>query len=85
MRIFVTILFLGVSSFCNAQFLNNLGKRAERAAERTIERRVEREAVKSTDRVLDSVVDAPKNDNNTKAKKKPSNKAIIGEDLEQVD
>ncbi len=57
---FLLIFFLGLSSFCQAQFLDKLGKRAANAVERTVERRVERETEKSTDRVLDTIVDAPK-------------------------
>ncbi len=54
------LLFLFVSSLCNAQFLDKLGKKASDAVERTVERRVERETEKSTDRALDTIVDVPK-------------------------
>lgn len=60
MKTLITILMLSTTNLINAQFLDNLGKKAEKAVERTIERRVEKETTKSTDRVLDTLVDAPK-------------------------
>ena len=63
------ILLLAVTTV-NAQFLDKLGKKAERAVERTVEKRVETETQKSTDRALDSVIDAPKKEKKQKKKKK---------------
>ncbi|CAM3310775.1 OmpA family protein [Aequorivita lipolytica] len=60
MKTVITILFICICSLCNAQFLDKLGKRAERAVERTVENRVDREATKSTDRALDTLIDGPK-------------------------
>ncbi|KAF5042110.1 MAG: OmpA family protein [Petrimonas sp.] len=52
----------------NAQFLERLGKSAERAAERTVERRVEREASKKTDEALDKVFESGKSQKGEKEK-----------------
>ena len=49
------ICLLGFSTEMNGQFLNKLGKAAERAAERTVERRVEKETAEKTDEALDEV------------------------------
>ncbi|WP_240729830.1 hypothetical protein [Flavobacterium sp. ASW18X] len=49
---FLTLLSTSVTQ---AQFLKNLGKKAQKAAERTVERRVERETSKKTDQTIDSV------------------------------
>lgn len=49
------VLFLVPTLPTEAQFLKNLGKKAQRAAERTVERRVERETSKKTDQTIDSV------------------------------
>ncbi len=82
MKTSLTILFVCICSFCNAQFLDKLGDRAANAVERTVERRVEREAEKSTDRALDTVVGAPKGKNkkDKKKNKKSSGGNIIGGD-----
>ncbi|SRX73483.1 hypothetical protein [Aequorivita antarctica] len=82
MKTILTILCIGITSFCNAQFLDKLGDRAADAVERTVERRVEKETTKSTDRVLDTIVDAPKKEKKEKkkSKKKSSGKNIIGGD-----
>ena len=82
MKTIFTILFIGITSFCNAQFLDKLGDRAADAVERTVERRVETETRKSTDRVLDTIVDSPKKEKRKKKKnkKKSSGKNIIGGD-----
>ena len=82
MKTSLTILFVCICTFCNAQFLDKLGDRAANAVERTVERRVERETEKSADRVLDTVVDAPKGKNKKEKKKnkKSSGGNIIGGD-----
>lgn len=76
------LIALSATSLSYGQFLDKLGKKAERAVERTVERRVERETEKSTDRALDSVVEAPKQSKKEKRKaknkKKKENKNIIG-------
>lgn len=79
MKTILTILCIGITCFCNAQFLDKLGDRAADAVERTVERRVEKETTKSTDRVLDTIVDSPKN-KKPKTKKKSSNGNVIGGD-----
>ena len=83
MKTFLALLFICVTSLCNAQFLDKLGNRAANAVERSVERRVEKETTKSTDRVLDTIVDAPKSNQKEKTKKKSkknSNRNIIGGD-----
>ena len=83
MKTVLTILFICIYGFCNAQFLDKLGDKAANAVERTVERRVERETQKSTDRVLDTIVEAPKTDTKKekkRKKKKSSNRNIIGGD-----
>lgn len=82
-KLMVLLAILSISSTTYGQFLDNLGKKAERAVERTVERRVERETEKSTDRALDSVVEAPKKEKKKKKKKnkkKEKNKNVIGND-----
>lgn len=81
-KIAILLAVLGISSTSYGQFLDKLGKKAERAVERTVERRVERETEKSTDRALDSVIEAPKNKEKKKKKrkKKEKNKNVIGND-----
>ncbi len=81
------LLFLLSATTSSAQFLDKLGKKAERAVERTVERRVERETEKSTDRALDSVVDAPKKKQKSKKKKKKNKKKdnnVIGSSSTEV-
>jgi outer membrane protein OmpA-like peptidoglycan-associated protein len=86
MKPFKTICLLiaiSLTSTSYGQFLDKLGKKAERAVERTVERRVERETEKSTDRALDSVVDAPKKtkkEKRKKSKKKQKSNNVIGGD-----
>lgn len=70
MKTFFTMFLVCITTICNAQFLDNLGKRATRAVERTVERRVEREATKSTDRVLDTIVESPKKEREREREKK---------------
>ena len=74
------LIALTATSTSYGQFLDKLGKKAERAVERTVERRVEKETEKSTDRALDSVVEAPKKSKKEKRKdkkkKKESNNVI---------
>tara|TARA_R110002049_G_scaffold1130_4_gene8285 strand:+ start:4536 stop:5462 length:927 start_codon:yes stop_codon:yes gene_type:complete len=83
------LILLLTTTTASAQFLEKLGKKAERAVERTVERRVEKETEKSTDRALDSVIDAPKKNKKAekktkkekkekKVKKEKSNKVVIG-------
>lgn len=73
-KLFCVIIALGVTSLSQAQFLDKLGKKAEKAVERTVERRVEKETQKSTDRALDSVVEAPKKSKKQKRKEKKKKK-----------
>jgi len=82
MKTILTILCIGITGLCNAQFLDKLGDRAANAVERTVERRVEQETTKSTDRVLDTIVDSPKKkkDKKVKSKKKSSSGNVIGGD-----
>ncbi len=60
------ICLLGFSNEMTGQFLNKLGKAAERAAERTVERRVEHETAKKTDQALDSIFEPGGNGGNEK-------------------
>ena len=85
----IIVIALLATTFANAQFLDNLGKKAERAVERTVERRVEKETSKSTDRVLDTIIDSPKK---SKKEKRRDNKSrennsgnIIGGNSENSD
>lgn len=63
--LFMLLFFVGSAS---AQFLERLGKSAERAAKRTVERRVEREASKKTDEALDKVFESGKSQKRQKEK-----------------
>jgi len=80
------LIALSLTSVSFGQFLDKLGKKAEKAVERTVERRVEKETQKSTDRALDSVIEAPKKEKKRKKKSKNKNKKksknIIGGDNE---
>ena len=82
------LIALSASSLSHGQFLDKLGKKAEKAVERTVERRVEKETQKSTDRALDSVVEAPKKSKKQKRKdkkkKKESNNVIGSPDTISV-
>lgn len=68
------LIALSATSLSYGQFLDKLGKKAEKAVERTVERRVEKETQKSTDRALDSVVEAPKKSKKQKRKEKKKKK-----------
>ncbi|GJM30654.1 MAG: hypothetical protein DHS20C17_32890 [Cyclobacteriaceae bacterium] len=52
----IVALLIGVES-SPAQFLKNLGKRAEEAAKRTVEDRVEQESAEKTDEALDTILE----------------------------
>ena len=64
MKTIPTFIMLFLFSYSNAQFLNKLGQKAQKASEKAIERKVEQKATKTTDSGMDEVL------NN---KKKPSN------------
>ncbi len=76
LKFHITIIFLGILTTGNAQFLEKLAKKAEKAAERTVERRVERESQKKTDKALDEVLEGKKK--KKKKKNKKSKGPVIG-------
>lgn len=79
--IFIILLLLSYSTV-EAQFLEKLGKAAERAAKNTVERRAERETEKRTDAALDSILTKKEKKKRLKKKKnnkKDKNNPIIGE------
>ena len=49
------LLILLFTDIAHAQFIEKLGKRAQKAAERTVEKRVDKETEKKTDKTLDGV------------------------------
>lgn len=71
------MFIFGFVAGAEAQFLERLGKKAQKAAERTVERRVEREASKKTDEALDEVLDNDKKKSKN-SKDKNSNTASSG-------
>lgn len=56
MKTTVTIFILFICSFTNAQFLDKLAKKAQKATERSIERKVEQKATKTTNNGMDEVL-----------------------------
>lgn len=76
-KLIVFIVFFTGSA--QAQFLDNLAKKAEKAVERTVERKVEEKAEKTTEEKMDQVLNKKKKNNtesgptNTKLGKKNKN------------
>lgn len=66
------ILLLFLSTGAEAQFIERLGKKAQKAAERTVERRVENEASKKTDKALDEVLEGDGKSSKKEKKEKTS-------------
>lgn len=61
MKKYILLLgFLLVNVAANAQFLDNLAKKAEKAVERTVERKVEEKAEKKTEEGMDKVLNPKK-------------------------
>lgn len=59
----ITFLILLSSFEIQAQFLDNLAKKAEKAVERTVERKVEEKAEKTTEEKMDKVLNKKKKNN----------------------
>lgn len=61
MKTFIIFIFsLLLGSNVRAQFVKDLGKKAQKASERAVERRVEREATQKTDAALDKALNGGK-------------------------
>jgi len=74
---FIMGLFINFNTV-EAQFIEKLGKKAERAAERTVERKVERKTEQKTGEVMDEVLGDGKKNKKRKKKKSGNNRTIIG-------
>ncbi len=57
------VFFIFFSNSLQAQFLDNLAKKAEKAVERTVERKVEEKAEKKTEEKMDQVLNKKKKNN----------------------
>ncbi len=75
MRLNLAVLFfLGFVDVSDAQFVERLGKAAQRAAERTVERKVERKVEKETSDAMDIVLEGDAGNKKTKTQKQGTQK-----------
>lgn len=77
------LILLLFADITNAQFLDRLGKSAQRAAERTVEKRVEKETEKKTDKTMDEVFEPGEEGKKEEGKKKKKQKDVASETADQ--
>lgn len=65
----------------HAQFLENLGKSAQKAAERTVNRRIENETQKKTDQALDTIFETGKGGKSQKEGKAGQSKPAVEDEV----